>query len=1090
NGTWHEWESWSACSVSCGGGSRNRTRSCYGPFFDGYPCEGPDSETGNCSAAPCPVDGEWMSWNSWEPCNVTCGNGNQVRSRECKEPQHGGALCIGDVTELRSCNPQPCPVDGYWLPWTEWDKCTHTCGSGSQRRARSCEPPLHGGRQCEGEEAESRQCNAEPCAVNGYWEQWAAWTNCSVSCGDGFQSRYRNCTPPRYGGAECIGKAQEERNCSTQPCPVNGYWEKWSAWTNCSVSCGGGLQSRYRNCTPPRYGGAECIGKAQEERNCSTHPCPVDGEWTSWSKWSECSATCGGGNQTRERACSQPLFGGIHCHGNSTEIRDCGLNPCPVDGVWEHWGEWQGCDLTCGGGKQRRRRRCIPGQHGGRDCDGLDEEIRDCNEMPCPAPGMWTVWSTWGSCDAMCNGGYQIRYRNCDATVGLCEGESQERRDCNVDPCPECIDSLLFFTTEDGVFMDWSTWSFCSASCGGGSQRRSRECDGPRYNGRNCTGPWEEEQPCNTRPCPVDGYLTQWLEWTECSVTCGGGSQERNRTCVEPQYGGQSCHGELHENRSCNIRNCPVDGFLTQWSEWRECNATCGGGSQERNRTCVEPQYGGQSCHNELREYRSCNEQQCPVNGYFTEWLEWTECSVTCGGGSQERNRTCVEPQYGGQSCHGEVHENRSCNILNCPVDGHLTQWSEWTECNVTCGGGSQERNRTCVEPKYGGKSCRGELRETKGCSDLPCPVDGFYTEWSPWSQCQVSCGGGHIVRTRTCQPPMHGGLPCQGAATERETCNEHPCPIHGYFTEWENWSNCNVTCAGGTRTRNRTCVGPFHGGDDCQGTWGEMELCNEQPCPIPEWTSWSSWSQCSKTCGVGVRYKTRSCTIYNKCEGNPVIHIKCNVFPCEPAISCDQWKKRGLSESTETFVDPDGPDGPLEQFPVFCNLTEDASYTVIGHDNEGENHIQGFEGAGEGFRYVTYNKASVQQVAKLVDVSQNCQQYLSWQCFGAAIHHPEKNMTLTYWLTRSLEMANYWSGASPGSGMCECGMTGSCVDNLKCHCDKNDETWREDSGLVTNRADLPITGVKIGDTGSSYQPAHHVQERGVLTIGKLICYG
>lgn len=55
---------------------------------------------------------------------------------------------------------------------------------------------------------------------------------------------------------------------------VNGSWYEWSNWTDCSRTCGGGLQTRDRICERPKYGGFDCDGPADEIRNCSTDPCP------------------------------------------------------------------------------------------------------------------------------------------------------------------------------------------------------------------------------------------------------------------------------------------------------------------------------------------------------------------------------------------------------------------------------------------------------------------------------------------------------------------------------------------------------------------------------------------------------------------------------------------------------------------------------------------------------------------------------------------------------------------------------------------------------------------------------------------------
>ena len=43
-------------------------------------------------------------------CSVTCGGGSQKRTRTCANqlPQHGGAMCSGDVTQTRACGTGAC----------------------------------------------------------------------------------------------------------------------------------------------------------------------------------------------------------------------------------------------------------------------------------------------------------------------------------------------------------------------------------------------------------------------------------------------------------------------------------------------------------------------------------------------------------------------------------------------------------------------------------------------------------------------------------------------------------------------------------------------------------------------------------------------------------------------------------------------------------------------------------------------------------------------------------------------------------------------------------------------------------------------
>ena len=65
---------------------------------------------------------------------------------------------------------------------------------------------------------------------------------------------------------------------------------------------------------------------------------------------------------------------------------------------------------------------------------------------------------------------------------------------------------LLIFVV-DGIFMAWTEWSSCSQPCGGGERWRDRQCDGPYYGGNNCTGDFEEIEPCNTHSCSGQYYI-------------------------------------------------------------------------------------------------------------------------------------------------------------------------------------------------------------------------------------------------------------------------------------------------------------------------------------------------------------------------------------------------------------------------------------------------------------------------------------------------------------------------------------------------------------------------------------------------------
>lgn len=60
-------------------------------------------------------------------------------------------------------------------------------------------------------------------------------------------------------------------------CQVNGGWSPWNSFTECSASCGGGVKSRYRKCNSPLpdHDGIPCDPmEANESLICNEVNCP------------------------------------------------------------------------------------------------------------------------------------------------------------------------------------------------------------------------------------------------------------------------------------------------------------------------------------------------------------------------------------------------------------------------------------------------------------------------------------------------------------------------------------------------------------------------------------------------------------------------------------------------------------------------------------------------------------------------------------------------------------------------------------------------------------------------------------------------
>ncbi|XP_071117872.1 A disintegrin and metalloproteinase with thrombospondin motifs adt-1-like isoform X3 [Haliotis cracherodii] len=948
-------------------------------------------------------------------------------------------------------------------------------------------------------------CNAPE--LQPQWGTWQDWDDCSVTCDQGWRMRRRNCEDGSSGQTlsplKCYGRDIEYGSCQLQACP---RWDSWGVWGTCSTyqTCGRGYKVRNRTCNNGGTPGVDryCLGPTNETTVCYSMDCQ---------------------SPVRLRGGSAHGEGRVEIFND--EARQWGM----ICG--NQWTQTM-ADLVC-------KHLGMPGAHMATQnsqfgigdlmfgvtslsCQGLEQTVQMCERNPwtltsscpttaqpagvmCRVNGVWSLWGEWGDCSVSCETGIQQRTRSCNHPPALhggkdCEGETVQTKSCTLDMCPV-----------DGVWKTWAAWSECSTSCGKGSQWRQRSCEGPFYHGQECQGESRQTQECQVRECPVDGVWNGWETWGDCSAICGGGMRSRTRTCQGPFFLGAPCPGEGGHTEECNIFECPVDASWLPWGQWGECNETCGGGNQRRMRSCQEGLNGGRNCSGPAEDFQTCNTHACPgnntklvlvdgewqelVDGIFNDWSDWGVCSATCGGGDKLRQRTCHGPFYGGKDCVGPREDTASCNQHNCPVDGIWAEWAKWSTCTLTCGGGQQWRSRNCIGPFDGGKECPGPRNVTQACSTDHCPIDGVYGEWSSWGACSDTCGGGTQDRTRSCTAPKFGGVDCQGPAVDTMACNTNHCPVDGVWLDWSKWGECSATCGGGSMKRVRVCDPPKYGGADCVGDTEELESCNPNLCPIPgDWFTWEQWSTCSVTCGGGTKSRSRTCdmashgNLTSPCEGPNEETIDCHTFACTPlARTCSEWGVRGLLSNTMADIDPDEAEGLLEPTRVYCDMTSQngAGVTVIGHDSEEEEEVVGYEGAGEYVLGLNYN-VTLDHAIAIIDASENCRQFVQWRCKAALIHNPNGNGIITTgWRNRTGGIADYFGDATPGSGMCTCGMTQSCADpTLACNCDMNDDVWREDSGYLSYRPDLPVTEFIAGDTGDDGT------EAGAFSVGPVECFG
>lgn len=251
-------------------------------------CAGDD-----CLCATPAIDCAVGSWGSWGACNAQCGGGLQHRNRSATTlPQKPMGLACPPLYESRVCNEQECPeaVHCSMTQWSVWGSCTsaHGCGFGQRTRTRSvATQPSNGGDACPTEVQQSEQCSTGPCvdAVDCLPGPWSAYSACTVTCGGGTQLRSRQVlVAGSRGGADCPALVQSQA-CNSHSCDT-----QQPQCSNCVGSSSG----------PCHYQGS-CVAYEAGTTNCpsGTVPCEdpsipfADCAVSPWTTWGACPIACG-----------------------------------------------------------------------------------------------------------------------------------------------------------------------------------------------------------------------------------------------------------------------------------------------------------------------------------------------------------------------------------------------------------------------------------------------------------------------------------------------------------------------------------------------------------------------------------------------------------------------------------------------------------------------------------------------------------------------------------------------------------------------------------------------------------------------------
>ncbi|XP_020490234.1 A disintegrin and metalloproteinase with thrombospondin motifs 16 [Labrus bergylta] len=320
----------SQCSLTCAGGQMSTKPACYKDLRVQVntsfcnPRSRPATGLMPCNTKPCP-----SSWSvgEWGVCSRSCGGGAQTRQVQCDQRTSqtnvdalADSHCAQPVPARRqACNTHSCPP-----VWTSgpWSQCSRKCGNGLKKRTVLCTSTNPGAQKqtmadsvCAGlqKPASQESCFIKRCQKQRK-VQWfvSTWQECSVTCGRGYQARFIKCAEKDTAGKyrELAAKkchhvpkptVELQRSCFLPECPVRTTppihrWSthhrtyppqplpqppsqpEWhsSPWSQCTVTCGGGVQARTVQCLvqgKPSPGCALHL-KPSMSQACNTNFCP------------------------------------------------------------------------------------------------------------------------------------------------------------------------------------------------------------------------------------------------------------------------------------------------------------------------------------------------------------------------------------------------------------------------------------------------------------------------------------------------------------------------------------------------------------------------------------------------------------------------------------------------------------------------------------------------------------------------------------------------------------------------------------------------------------------------------------------------